>query len=86
MEITTDELTLLCAFRYALGRQTYIVHHVAEEIIRNSKSLTDGDKRIIIKEITEAEERDGLGMECDAWEWLRVRKWLSEQCYRSGIK
>lgn len=78
MEITTDELTLLCAFRYALGRRTYIVYHVANEIIKNKNNLTDTDKYIIIKEITEAEERDGLGMECDKWEWIRVRDVLSK--------
>lgn len=78
MEITTDELTLLCAFRYALGRRTYIVHHVADEIIKNKNNLTDADKYIIIKEITEAEERDGLGMECDKQVWIKVRDVLSK--------
>lgn len=42
---------LLCAFRYAIKRQTYMTGIISEEIINAWNSLQDTTKELIIKEI-----------------------------------
>ena len=71
-------LLILSAFRYALGRMTYIVPVVAN-VIRESKDKLDIQAiSLIIQEIEDAEKRDGLGMECDSDVWLRLKKELED--------
>lgn len=71
-------LLILSAFRYALGRMTYIVP-VVTSVIRESKDRLDGQAiDLIIQEIEDAEKRDGLGMECDIEAWQRLKKELED--------
>ena len=71
-------LLILSAFRYALGRMTYIVPVVAN-VIRESKDKLDNQAiDLMIQEIEDAEKRDGLGMECDIDVWLRLKKELED--------
>lgn len=75
---TDFRLLILSAFRYALGRMTYIVPVVAS-VIRESKDKLDSQAiDLIIQEIEDAEKRDGLGMECDIDVWLRLKKELED--------
>ena len=75
---TDFRLLILSAFRYALGRMTYIVPVVAN-VIRESKDKLDSQAiDLIIQEIEDAEKRDGLGMECDIDVWLRLKKELED--------
>lgn len=67
------DIILVCAFRYALGRRTYVVDCVANEILRKWKYLRDSDKSLFVKEILEHKNVYGnLGMECDAKSWERI--------------
>ena len=68
------DILLLCAFRYALGRRTYIVSWIADIIIDNWSSLKPRSKKIILKEIKEAIENGEfyIGMKCDEQDWRRV--------------
>ena len=71
-------LLILSAFRYALGRMTYIVPVVAN-VIRESKDKLDNQAiDLMIQEIEDAEKRDGLGMECDIEVWLKLKKELED--------
>lgn len=71
-------LLILSAFRYALGRMTYIVPVVAN-VIRESKDKLDNQAiDLIIQEIEDAEKRDGLGMECDIDVWIGLKKELED--------
>lgn len=71
-------LLILSAFRYALGRMTYIVPVVAN-VIRESKDKLDNQAiDLMIQEIEDAEKRDGLGMECDIDVWLKLKKELED--------
>ena len=65
------EFVLLCAFRYALGRRSYAVGMIVEEIMSNWDVLDDSKKKLIQDEIREA---DSLGMECDKEQWNRILK------------
>lgn len=71
-------LLILSAFRYALGRMTYIVPVVANVIGVSKDRLDSQAIDLIIQEIEDAEKRDGLGMECDIEVWLRLKKELED--------
>ena len=74
-----DDLLYLAAFRYALGRSSYIVGTICDELIK--AELSDKTKKTIVREIKEAGavenpggRRNGLGMECDRKERFRVKE------------
>ena len=72
-EPSFDPEITFCAFRYALGRRTYIVGTVVEYLVKNWEWMTPKYQQLIHKEIDEAEKRDGLGHDCDKAEWTKVR-------------
>ena len=82
--ITNDEQILICAVRYALGRQSYIVGVVADYVAFKRKTLSKECKDIIIRDIKEEIEfyhRQGktCGMECDERTWKNLSKLLEER-------
>lgn len=60
------------AFRYALGRRTYVVRTVANYIINHKDDFDENHQKLIIKEIKEAIEKGHAGMEMDIRDWIRV--------------
>lgn len=62
---------LLSAERYALGRQTYIVEWTCSFIANNLHLLTEGNKKVMIRDIEE-QEKYGYGMACDKEEWMKL--------------
>ena len=72
-KLIADRLIAISAFRYALGRMTYMVDHTAGWLERNVDALQAHDRDLIIREIDEAGERDGLGMDFDATRWRRCQ-------------
>lgn len=72
IENDDDRLILIAAFRYALGRMTYMPSVVAGAIESCWPELTEHDRRLIKNEINEAIERGHIGMQCDAATWCRV--------------
>lgn len=75
--MTQDDL-ILCAFRYCLGRATYIVWDMCRYLEENWNSIHPEFQKIIIKEIIDAERRDCLGWEQDKHEWLRLLELVLE--------
>ena len=79
--ITDDEQILICAVRYALGRQSYIVGEVAQYVFYKRKTLSNECINVIIKDIEEEMERYHaaglkLGMRCDERTWNNLLKFL----------
>lgn len=73
MSNSIDPVILFCAFRYALGRRTYVVSAVCQQIHRCWETLCDTERELFVKEILEYQNRFGnLGHECDAREWLSI--------------
>ena len=70
----TNKTILICAFRYALGRQTYVVSIVVEEIHRVWSELNHSDKELIVREILEQQRKSSLGHRCDEDDWLSIVK------------
>lgn len=71
-----QEIVLSCAFRYALGRATYVVGSVCEELIRLQDLLGESFKYRTAKEIQEYQDEHGeAGWSFDNDEWNYI-KWL----------
>lgn len=67
------EVILFCAFRYALGRRTYVVDYVTKAIHAYWPDMQESDKSIFAKEIVEHYERFGnLGHDIDKEQWMSI--------------
>lgn len=80
-----DELMVVAAVRYSLGRMTYIVSDCADWLIKIWPMLSESTRKIIQRDLDEAFARDdqdrdagrdykALGMDCDREKWDRVRE------------
>ena len=67
-----DRLLLMSAFRYALGRMTYIVETIARHIEACWPDLLTNDRELIHREIRAAIDSGRAGMECDIAVWRRI--------------
>lgn len=81
--MTPEEMILICAVRYALGRMSYIVHEVCQYVTFTRKKLSENCIKIIVRDIEEELERYHeaghlLGMECDEKEWLKLMDLLKK--------
>ena len=79
--MTSDEQILICAVRYAVGRQSYIVGIVAEYVAHKCEALSEHCKAIIIRDIEEKIEfyhrmNQTCGMEYDERTWKNLIKIL----------
>jgi len=81
-----QEIVLSCAMRYALGRMTYVVSSVCDELIANYENLHPDTRYRIAKEIQEYQDQYGkAGMEFDNDEWNKV-KWLFDESNRVNVQ
>ena len=80
-----DDLMVTAAFRYCLGRSTYIVGDCADWLIHYLPLMLDNARKLIQRELEEAFRADDearadkqdykpLGWDCDREQWERVRK------------
>ena len=80
----SDGLMALAAFRYCLGRMTYIVGDCERWIFANWKHFPESVKKLIQRDLEEEFARDDearergaahkpLGHDCDRAAWERVR-------------
>ena len=72
ISFTNPRLILISAFRYALGRSTYMPSVIVGELIRNWDALSSIDRKQIQDDIRWAVERDMAGMDCDVREWKKI--------------
>lgn len=76
-----EDITIVCAFRYALGRMTYVVGSVASEIERNIERISTKSLVLIRKEITEALVANHAGMQMDAERWTKCRIAINDELH-----
>jgi len=73
IESVDDRILLSCAFRYALGRRTYVVSSVVKTILDNWDKLQEHERLRFKKEILEHKETWGnLGDNYDEENWDRI--------------
>ena len=76
-EMSIEELMLISAVRYALGRQSYIVGATCEYVASIVDKLSQNCVNILIRDIEDEIKRyHGIGrtcgMECDERDWLNL--------------
>lgn len=90
-----DDLMAIAAFRYCLGRMTYIVSDCADWLIQQWPNISKQAQAIIRRDLEEAFQRDdadrlnnsihkALGHDCDRNEWERVRDHIDAAMQRNG--
>ena len=65
-------LVLIAAFRYSLGRMTYMPSVMVDELILNWNFLTEFDKKQIQDDIRHAINHNMAGDQCDINEWNKI--------------
>lgn len=84
-EMTLDQdITIGCAFRYALGRMTYVVSSVCDEIERNVDSISLKTRKRFIQEIDEAIKEKHAGMQMDIDRWQKCRQVIQQSIERGN--
>ncbi len=81
-----NEIMVIAAVRYCLGRQTYIVGCCADWLIRHWLEFNEDTRRLVQREIEEEFQRDNssrtngagkythpLGSDMDRAQWSQVR-------------
>lgn len=66
----------LCAFRYALGRRSYMVSYIIDILESQLHNILPSEKRLMVKEIDDAIARGESGMACDTDDWICFRNLL----------
>ena len=85
-----------CAFRYCLGRMSYVVSDYCEEATRKIRQITDHFLQLLEKELSEAILKDDeqrakgelyktLGWDCDRGYWVRLFGLVSEEVDRREL-
>ena len=82
--ITHDEIIIICAVRYALGRMSYMVGDVCKHVELKRKELSRECIGAIIRDIEDELKRyhevgHTLGMECDERRWYKLLEILREE-------
>lgn len=65
---------ILCAFRYALGRSSYVTEEISDIIRDNLTVISIHILKIIVKEIDEATRKKEIAMRCDREIWLGLKR------------
>lgn len=81
-DFSDDDKLYLFAFRYALGRRTYMPGVVCEEIkkVVDAGKLSDSCKTQMVEEIDGFKERVGkIGDPCDERIWMALKAFLEGQ-------
>lgn len=72
--MTLDEdILIVCAFRYCLGRMTYVVNAFARNFHKKWDDIPYHTKDLVVREILEHKEKFGkLGHDCDEEDWMSI--------------
>ncbi len=67
----------ICAFRYALGRKTYITSTISYLLAQNKDGLTKSTRAVICRDILRAIKTENAGHQCDIESWQKLYNCLS---------
>lgn len=83
--MTQDDL-VLCAFRYCMGRMSYIVSDMCRHLKHHWEEICPPFRKLIMEEIENAIDREDYGMEMDRVCWERTLEYLKEKEHSMGIE
>lgn len=67
-----QDILLFCAFRYALGRMTYVVGSIIDIFIANWDNMPKSRREMYKREIREAIRTNNCGEKYDIKNWERI--------------
>lgn len=67
-----QEVLVLCAFRYCIGRRTAVVSEMVEHLLGNWSELSEHFRFLILSEISWSVEHGLCGDPCDIREWRKI--------------
>ena len=73
------QIVITGAFRYALGRMTYVVDSTCNVIEAVAQDMDNNQITLMIKEIGEADKNNALGMQMDIDRWRKCQLLLGEE-------
>ena len=73
------EALTLCAFRYALGRQTYITKDISKLIFKYMPDLDAAVLMMMLVEINMAIHTGKAGADCDIKIWQNLERDIAEE-------
>lgn len=76
------QIVITGAFRYALGRMTYVVDSTCNVIEATAGEMDTNQILLMIKEIGEADKNNALGMQMDADRWRKCQLILGQEYER----
>lgn len=76
-DVTVPAAVLMCAFRHALGRQSYVAHLVAGELIAHRDALGPDWRRQVTQDIEVAIAEGRAGEPFDVERWRAVAAAMS---------
>lgn len=85
LEVDDINDLIVCAFRYALGRRTYIVHTITEIIKSNLSALESNTIEVMLQDIERQHEYEKVGVDkafgddCDRERWMEVEVLLNAE-------
>lgn len=72
--LSVSRETLIFAFRYSLGRESYAPRVVTDDIKKNIKNIDNGTIELFIREI---DSNEYYGMSFDKTHWLNFKDYLA---------
>jgi len=89
-KLDSDGLMAIAAFRYCLGRMTYIVPACTEWLEREWPRLPQRDRAVISRELADAITQDSmarahgedykpLGQDCDRAAWVKLAEFIEKE-------
>lgn len=69
---------MVCAFRYALGRKTYITGAISDLLIKYKDKLSVQSREAILRDIKKAFDTNNYGMEMDKEVWAKLQEELEK--------
>lgn len=70
--MTDRDFLVVCAVRYCLGRQSYVVGMMADYLVKNAAHINSSDRRVILNDISR-HAKFGYGDKCDEAEWMKAK-------------
>lgn len=70
--LEVNEDIIFFSFRYCLGRKTYVVSMMVDELIKQWPNLMDSTKSKIQSEIKQAIDLGDAGWDCDVEQWNKI--------------
>lgn len=84
----TDQIMVMCAHSYCLGRRTYVVGACTEWLRGIWPQLNANTRHVIVRDTVKALLDDLAGAPIDVDEWARFIRWIVEREgweFREGV-